>query len=315
MEKKKIYGDTTKEQLKAGAKDKMYNFLINDGKIRGALVHSTKMVNEMRSNHELGILETLVLGHAYMGATLMTASLKGNDRLALKIECSGPINGLSVEANAFGEVRGYLNRNPIPIDKPLESFNLSPFFGAGFLSVTKYLEDSKQPFTGKVMLQHGNIAQDLASYYLTSEQTPTAFDLSIKFDTDGIVTGAGGLFLQAMPDAEENDIIEIEKIIKDMPSIGEAFADEKTPEKIINKRFKNFSPKIIGSHRVEFLCRCNRERIYGFMAMMPQKDLKDILDKGPFPVTTTCHNCNTVYTFTEDDIRKMHDDSVKRKLQ
>ena len=72
------------------------------------------MVNEMRANHELGILETLVLGHAYIAAGLMSASLKGNDRLSLQVDCSGPIKGLVAETNAFGEVRGYLKQVPHP---------------------------------------------------------------------------------------------------------------------------------------------------------------------------------------------------------
>jgi len=204
MEKKQPYGDTLREKLLASAKDRLHKFLLADGAIRGAIMNGTRMVNEMRANHGLGILETLVLGRAYLGAGLMAADLKGNDRISIKFDCSGPIKGLVAEANAFGEVRGFLKQVPIPIDNPMESFSLSPFFGAGFLSVTKYLEDAKQPFTGQVILKYGNIAKDLANYYLASEQVPTAFNLSIKFDTEGHVTGAGGLFLQALPRTDDD---------------------------------------------------------------------------------------------------------------
>ena len=125
MIKKKPYGDTLKEQLLAGARDRLYNFLLSDGAVHGVILNGTRMVNEMRANHELGILETLVLGRAYLGAGLMSASLKSNDRIALKFDCSGPIKGLVVEANAFGEVRGFLKNVPIPIANPLEDFNLA----------------------------------------------------------------------------------------------------------------------------------------------------------------------------------------------
>jgi molecular chaperone Hsp33 len=131
----------------------------------------------------------------------MAADLKGDDRVAMQINCSGPVKGLSVEANAFGEVRGYLKRVPIPVEAPVQDFDLSGFFGAGILSVTRYLQSAKQPFTGQVELRHGNIAQDLAYYFLTSEQVPTAFNLSIRFDREGEVIGAGGLCLQAMTGA------------------------------------------------------------------------------------------------------------------
>ena len=189
--KKKQYGNTLKEQLKASAKDKLYHFLISDGKIRGAVVHGTKMINEMRSNFNLGILETLILGHAYLGVTLMSVNLKGKDQISMKIDCSGPVKGLSVEVNAQGEVRGFIKQNPIPVKKALTNLNLSSLFGAGFLSVSRHLEDAKHPFTGQVMLQYGNIAKDLANYYLTSEQIPSSFNLSIHFDEKGELAGAG----------------------------------------------------------------------------------------------------------------------------
>ena len=134
MQKKKPYGVSLKEKLSASARDRLYNFLLADGAVRGVIIHGTQMVNEMRTNHELGVLETLVLGRAYLGAGLMSADLKSDDRISLKFDCSGPIKGLVVEANAFGEVRGFLKQVPIPVDKPLESFDLTSFFGAGFVS-------------------------------------------------------------------------------------------------------------------------------------------------------------------------------------
>ena len=93
MQKTKPYGDTLKEQLLAGARDRLYNFILADGAVRGVIMNGTRMVNEMRANHELGILETLVLGRAYLGAGLMSANLKSNDRIAIKFDCSGRLKG------------------------------------------------------------------------------------------------------------------------------------------------------------------------------------------------------------------------------
>ncbi len=306
MIKKKPYGDTLKEQLLAGARDRLYNFLLSDGAVRGVILNGTRMGNEMRANHELGILETLVLGRAYLGAGLMSASLKSNDRIALKFDCSGPIKGLVVEANAFGEVRGFLKNVTIPITKPMEDFDLSPFFGAGFLSVTKHLEDAKQPFTGKVVLKYGNIAQDLANYYLISEQIPTAFNLSIKFDKQGRVTGAGGLFLQALPQADDELTAGMEKQITDLVSLGEVFSNDKDPENLIADAFGDYSPRFLANRRIEFMCHCNQERLRNLLTLLPIEELKDIRDNGPFPLELRCHFCNTEYHFAEKDIQKIY---------
>jgi molecular chaperone Hsp33 len=302
MKKKKLYGDTLKEQLKASRRDRLFNFLLVDDALRGCVVNTTRMINEMRWNHDLGILETLALGHAYIGAALMSANLKGNDRLGLQIECSGPIKGLSVETNAFGEVRGYLKQVPIPIDKPIESFNLSPFFGAGFLSVTKYLEDAKQPFTGKVMLEHGSVAKDLTVYHLQSEQIPTSFSLSVFFDREGEVKGAGGLMLQAMPGADDNLLSTVEEKILALDSIGETVNQEPFPEKWIKENFAAFGPKLLEGRGVEFMCHCNHERISSMLAMLKLEDLEDMAANGPFPIEIRCHYCNTVYTFDRNEM-------------
>jgi molecular chaperone Hsp33 len=302
VKKKKRYGDTLKDQLKASRRDRLYNFLLADGTIRGCVVNGTRMVNEMRWNHALGVLETLALGHAYLGAALMSSSLKGNDRLGLQVECSGPIKGLSVEANAFGEIRGYLKQVPIPIDRPLESFDLSPFFGAGFLSVTKYLEDAKQPFSGKVMLEHGRLAKDLAVYHLKSEQIPTAFNLSVHFDRNGEVQGAGGMMLQAMPDAVDTVLSRIEEKVQTLGSIGAAVKGGAFPGQWLNHHFSDVDPRLLENRGVEFMCHCNRKRITRMITMLKLEDIEDMAANGPFPIEIRCHYCNTVYAFAQKEM-------------
>lgn len=306
MEKKQQYGETLKEQLLASARDRLHRFLLADGAVRGGILHGTRMIHEMRANHELGILETLALGHAYLGAGLMAGSLKGRDRLSLQIECSGPIKGLVVEANAYGEVRGYLKNVPIPVERPPRDFNLSPFFGAGFLSVTRYIEDAKQPFTGRVALQYGTVAKDLANYYLASEQIHTAFNLSVMFDRSGEVAGAGGLFLQVMPGADDQTVAHLESMVLDLPSIGEAFSRGTDAERLVTEAFGELTPRFLGSHRVEFMCHCNAERTRNLLALLPHPDLRALRDDGPFPVELRCHHCNTRYPFDREAIRRIY---------
>lgn len=303
MLKKRVPGMDNKAILKARAKDRLYRFLMADDQVRGAVIHGTHMVREMMTQHNLGILETLLLGHAYLGIGLITANLKGNDRVAFKVECEGPIQGLTVEASARGEVRGHLKVNPIPLDKPLESFNLAPLFGQGFLQVISYPESAKQPYTGQVKLRHGSIAMNLAHYYLTSEQTPTAFNLSVKFDKEGNVVGAGGVLLQTLPDFDKSRVDELEQIINNLPSIGDLFETGEEPENFINSFFHSFSPRVLGNRRIEFFCACNQKTVGQLIGKLPKEQLLDILEKGPFPLETRCHNCNTVYSFQKKEIQ------------
>ena len=310
MKKAALPGDSLKQQLKDRARDRVHTFLMANDTIKCAFINGTRMVKEMRANFRYGVLETLVAGHAYLACGLMSTTLKGEDRLNLRVDCSGPIKGFSAEVNARGEIRGYLKQSPIPLDKPMTDFNLSPFFGSGFLTLTKSLEDMKQPYTGQVMIQHGSIAKDLAHYFFTSEQTPTVFILSVHFDSVGEVKGAGGLLLQTMPGVSDTTFDEIEAIIADFPSPGKLMSEHKNPVDIVTSCFHSFEPRALDHERVEFFCSCTEEKIGGYIAMLPINDLRDMADNGPFPIATRCHNCNTEYLFPQDVVREMFEKRI-----
>jgi len=246
--------------------------VLADGTVRGALIYGAKLVNEMRANHELGILETMILGYGYIGALLLSSNLKGFERLVLEITCDGPLRGMSVEANSFGEVRGYLREKQIPIENPLEDGNIAPFLGNGLLSVTRYLEKAKYPFTSQVKLEHRSFALNLAYYSLKSEQTPASYSLSVHFNKKGEVAGAGGLLIQALPGAESSLLYELEDLVTKLP-------------------------------RIAFMCHCSKARFQTFLAALPDREFKSIVETGPFPLILTCFNCNTRYSFSRSELQ------------
>jgi len=306
MIKKDIFNKDIKEQFKASAKDRLYRFIMADQMMKGAIVHSTRMVNEMQANHDLGPLETLMLGQAYIAASLVCSGLKDkNDRVGINIQCSGSLKGLDVESNVFGEVRGFLKTPEIQVKQPEKLRYLSTLYGAGFLTVTKYLENAPTPYSGQVALEHGSIAEDLANYFLVSEQIPTGFKLSVFFDENETVTGAGGIFLQAMPGAKPEQVIEAEKIIQGIDSLGELFANGQKPEEIIKREFSTLNPQFLSNNRVEFFCRCSRDRMEQHLNHLPESEKKDMIQNGPFPVEVRCHHCNSVYSFTQNDLNAL----------
>ncbi|GAB4369297.1 MAG: Hsp33 family molecular chaperone HslO [Spirochaetales bacterium] len=294
--------------------DNLYPFILEGVNLRGVLLYATRMVLSMRANHELGPLETLLLGHAYMAGALLSANLKGKDRMTLLVESDGPARGVSVETNALGDVRGYLLNNPIDLGgAQLDDYHLESLWGAGTLSITRYPEGAKTGFTGKVELEKGSLAMNLARYYLRSEQTPTAFILSIKFDRFGKVLGAGGLFLQTLPGADPAVLEEVENKLVSMQSIGSATAEGKSSETLLTESFGKFFPHILETKGVRFYCPCSAGRFSGFLQSLPLNDLEDIAANGPFPLKTTCHNCNTTYEFSRQEIERLLRNRVRRE--
>jgi molecular chaperone Hsp33 len=278
-------------------------FLLAEKSIRGVILDGTNLVRQMQARHKLGPLETLILGQALQVTALMASSLKGHDEIGLRIDCSGPIKGLVAEATATGEVRGYLKQIPIPRTDPLQSFDerddLNPFWGDGFLTITRYLEEGRQPFSGSVALQPGNIASEVTRYYILSEQIPTAIHLSLVFDIHGRVTGAGGLLLQAMPGAGDKLFASLAQKTQTLPSLGKALAGAQKVESWLNEQFSAFSPDILEEHPVHFRCRCDAERMRLLLLHLPLADLEEMRDNGPFPVRLTCHFCSEEYLFDQ----------------
>lgn len=299
MIKKDIFNHNVKALFRASAKDRLHRFVMADKKIKGTVVYALRMIREMQANHGLGPLETLVLGQAYIAAALMSSGLKGKDRISLNIQCSGPVKGLDVEANVFGEVRGYLKQGRIRVENLEKIKRLSTLFGAGFLTVTKYLEEARTPYSGRIPLEHGSIAEDLAVYYLKSEQIPTGLKLSVHFDENEEVAGAGGILLQAMPGAEPKQVEEAENVLRELDSLGAAFAGGTSPEEVVNRFFSTLSPQFLDASRVEFFCRCSAERMGNYLKGLDPADKSDILENGPFPLEIRCHHCNSSYGFTQ----------------
>jgi molecular chaperone Hsp33 len=299
----------TTSHLDSIAADGMDIFLLDGGNYRGALLGGTRMVNQMRANHQLGIMETLILGHAYLAAGLLTSLIKGNDRISLSIDCDGPIGGVAVDANARGEIRGYVKNPDLTIAAPLDSFDTAPFIGEGTLTVTRHLEMAKRPVSGHTRLHHGTIAHDLAHYFVASEQKPTALSLSVQFDHDGRVSGAAALFVQSLPESDQSAAPEIDRLVQGLPSLGTLVAGGDTPSHIVHTYLGAFSPDIIGTRSVEFACGCSSERFADYLASLPPAELADIAENGPFPVKVTCHNCNSTYMYKREEIEELRDSS------
>ena len=138
-----ISDNELKEHIASLPLDGREVFLMADSKVRVSAVQATQMVNQMRAINGRGIMETYVLGQGYIAGALLASMVKNNDRIQLQIECGGPIKGLSIESWASGAVRGYLVNNPIPIDRPVDSFDTSMLYGEILPTILRFTSGSR----------------------------------------------------------------------------------------------------------------------------------------------------------------------------
>ena len=321
MKKIEIADKELVEKINALPKDEMAVFVMADGRIRGALFHGTRFVNQMRAQHNLGILESLVLGQASLCAALMIPLMKGQEHLCWKYDVDGPAAGFSVEADSTGYVRGFLYNEHIPVDKPLENWDLKPFLGTGSMSVSRIHKEDSAPHISTVEVNSGNIAEDLAWYYKQSEQISTAFNTGIQFDRQGRVIGAGGMFLQVMPetggknnsgaskssssDAEADGqfLARVGMAFKTAPSLGQWFSEGGKIEDIVYGLFREFTPSIALRRDIRYDCPCSEETFANYIKMLPKQERDDILRKKE-PLEIQCRNCGSVYTISVEKLQQ-----------
>ncbi len=320
MIKAEITDSELNEHLNKIHKDELSMFVMADGQFRGAFFNATRLVNQMRAQHNLGILETMILGQAVICAGLLIPLMKGREHLTFRYDTNGPAAGFSVEADSSGYVRGFLFQNHIPVFKPLENWNLEPFLGEGTLTITRMGEGMKAPQVGTVEIMYKNIAEDLAWYFLQSEQIHTAFNTSVQFDSSGRVTGAGGMFIQYIPGdggrskvsgnsvekeevtGKDELISKVENAFRAMPSIGKWFSDGGDMDDVVYGLFREFSPSITLSRDIIFDCPCSKDYYVNHIKHLSRTELDDIIENDPEPIEIVCHNCASRYEIYKKDL-------------
>lgn len=272
------------------------------GNIRAFAVTSTALVNEARRRHDTWPTATAALGRALTGTLLLSATLKDrNESLTWRIDGDGPLGKIVCDADEQGQVRGYVENPHVDLDPKNGKFDVAGAVGQGYLYVTRQLA-VEGVYTGTSEIISGELAEDLAYYLVTSEQSPSAVALGVRVAPDGSVTAAGGYMLQLMPATSEVDREQLEVNIKALGAISEVVESGMAPEAILASVMAGLQPKVLERRNVQFACRCSREKALSALASLQPKDLEEMIreDHG---AELTCHFCGEVYRFSEEELR------------
>ena len=276
-----------------------------DGEIRAFASTTRDLVEEARKAHNTSPVATAALGRLLTAGVMMGIDMKGEkDLLTLKIQGDGPIGGLTVTADSLGNVKGYAF-NPMVMLPPNSKGKLD-VGGAvgreGTLTVIKNI-GLKEPYVGQVPLVSGEIAEDLTSYYATSEQIPTVCALGVLVERDLTIKKAGGYLLQLLPGATEQEISMLEQNVSRMKSMTELLCDGKTPYEIAEAVLEGFSPNVLDESEVQYHCDCSRDRVERAYMSLGQEELRKIAAEQE-TVELKCQFCNKAYHFRAADYVK-----------
>lgn len=272
------------------------------GYIKMAVIDARGMVEKARTIHGCAPTACAALGRTLCAASLMGEMMKeDNASLTIRINGGGPIGSIVAVSDSKGFVRGYVGN--AAVDLPLRSdgkLNVGAAVGRdGMLTVSRDI-GLKEPYIGSVELVSGEIAEDVTSYLLESEQVPSACALGVLIDTDRSVKAAGGFIVQLMPNADEKLIDTLEENIFMMDQLTTVLSEDGA-ETLFEQVLKGLEYHIVGEAEVGYRCPCSKERVEEALKCIEKSELEEIVAEGQ-DIEVSCQFCDKKYSFSPADL-------------
>ena len=273
------------------------------GSIRVFVANTTKMVEDARQIHNTTPVATAALGRTLTAASIMGTMLKGEkDTISIQFKGDGPIRTVLAVANSNGDVKGYVG-DP-SVDLPLNQngkLDVGRAVGKnGRLVVIRDL-GLKEPYIGQSDIVSGEIAEDLAQYFVISEQQPSAVALGVLINRDYTVKSAGGYIIQVLPDIDDAVLGKLENKIATVEPISTLIDKGYSPEDILSHVFNEFNMQIKDKIDISLKCDCSDERIIGALISLGENEIHKIIEEDE-KAEVVCHFCNTAYNFDKEQL-------------
>lgn len=286
--------------------DKIVRAISSDGMVQAAAICSRDLIERARQIHKLLPVGTAALGRTLSAASLMGNALKdGGASLTLQIKGGGPLGTVLAVSDNQGNVRGYVT-NP-QVDMPLRPDGKLDVGGAvgheGTLTVIKDLH-MKEPYVGTIDLLGGEIAEDVAAYFVESEQIPTACGLGVLVDRDQSVKAAGGYLIQLLPGAGEDVIAKVEGSLMAAGPVTGLLRNDPDPEAMLRHALSDFDLEILERSPIEYRCYCSRDRMERALISLGPEELQAMIDEQG-SADLTCRFCDNVQHFSRADLEAM----------
>lgn len=293
--------------------DKLIKALGYNDQIRVYVIDATDMIREAQIKHDTWSAATAALGRAMVGTTLLGATLKGEEKLTVRIDGGGPVGYLLVDSNGKGETKGYIKHPQVSLD--LNGQGKLDVKGAvgtdGMMTVSKDL-GMKEAFIGQVPLVSGELGEDFTYYMANSEQVPSAIGLSVLVNPDETVKAAGGFMIQVLPDAEEETIAKLEETISNLPLVSHLMDEGESPEEILERLVSDGTARVVDTMPVSFTCDCSKDRFRDALVTLGENELQEMIDED-HGAEAVCHFCRSEYHFSESDLEELIEETKKAK--
>ena len=290
--------------------DTLTSVVVANEHIYGVAAVTTTLVEKARHLHCASPTAAAALGRLLTGGVLMGSLLKDvAHRVTLQVSSKGPVRSILVEADGAGQVRGYLGQPAVNIPSRNGKLDVSGAVGKGILHVIRET-GAAEPYSGTVPLVSGEIAEDLASYFVQSEQIPSAVSLGVFVAPDHSVAAAGGFLVQFHADIDDDLVVHIEQALGAVPTVTALVQEGCGPRDILHRALGGLDVEVVRDVSPTWHCACSRDRVVGALLALGPHQLQELINEQP-DTQARCEFCATEYVFTRGELSQMLADALE----
>lgn len=293
------------------SKANLYKFINAEGTVRASALVCTDLLNHLRTVQQTSPTSTLALGRALLGTTLLAAQLKDDQALSLQIQCEGAMRMLFAQASYEGSIRAYIAEPQLPMAVERGNLILSPHVGQGTLTVSTFIKGNARPRISQVLVESGEITEDIASYIRLSQQIPCMLSTGVLLGSEGVVTSAGGLLVEMMPGHSSEDIQRVESSLRALGALSQSLGPGVTGENLLRMFFVGQQGNYwVHPHEVAVSCSCSLDKVLGSFKLLGEDELKKMIADQEV-TDVQCEMCGKKYRIDSTQVKAVYQDIKK----
>lgn len=284
---------------------KIIRCITSDGLVSAVCADTTDIVQAASDYHKTYPVMTAALGRLLTAASMMGCVLKGeNSSITVKIDCDGEAKGLVAVSDSKGNPKGYVLNPTVEVpDKYKGKLDVGAAIGKGTLFVSKDI-GLEMPYNGAIDLVSGEIAEDIAAYFVESEQIPTVCALGVLIDTDLSIKASGGFIIQLLPAAGDDTIDLIEKGLRNITSVTSMLSEGKDILEIVKCALSEFEVEVLEENEICYKCDCSKERTDRVVKSIGKEELLNLANEQEI-TEVSCHFCDKIYKYSSEDLKNL----------
>lgn len=286
-------------------KDYIVKALAFDGQIRAYSALTTETVQEAQTRHYTWPTASAALGRTMTATVMMGAMLKGDQKLTVTLDGQGPIGKVIADADAKGNVRGYVT-NPqthFPLND-IGKLDVSRAVGTnGSLTVVKDV-GMKDYFSGSSPIVSGEVGDDFTYYFAKSEQVPSSVGLGVLVNPDNSIKASGGFIIQVMPGAKDETITKLEDAINNMTPVSKLIDQGLSPEELLYEVLGEANVQILEELPTQFECNCGHDKFLNAIKGLGETEINSMIEED-HGAEAECHFCRNKYEYSEAELQAL----------